>query len=70
MARQKGRVGSSRVTEKKALVAQMQKKKYLNVVGPIENIEVLEGWAKFTDKHTIEVNGKTYQAKKWSDSHI
>jgi len=53
------------IKQKKTLVAQMQKKKYLDVVGPIDNIEVLEGWAKFIDKHTIEVNGKTYQAKKF-----
>lgn len=53
------------IQQKKELVAALQKKKYLDVVGGIENINILEGWAKFVDPHTIEVDGKRYKGMKF-----
>ncbi|MFH6983327.1 mercury(II) reductase [Marinoscillum luteum] len=53
------------IQQKKELVAALQKKKYLDVVGDLENITILEGWAKFVDANTIEVDGKQYKGMKF-----
>jgi mercuric reductase len=53
------------IRQKKDLVAALQKKKYLDVVGKLETVEVLEGWARFVDSHTIEVDGKQYKGMKF-----
>jgi len=53
------------IQQKKELVATLQKKKYLDVVGKLDTVEVLEGWAKFVDPKTIEVNGKQYKGMKF-----
>jgi mercuric reductase len=53
------------IKEKKELVSALQKKKYLDVVGKLETVKVLEGWAKFIDPKTIEVNGKEYKGLKF-----
>ncbi len=53
------------IQQKKELVAALQKKKYLDVVGNLENITILEGWARFLDAHTIEVDGKQYKGMKF-----
>ncbi|WP_339790949.1 mercury(II) reductase [uncultured Imperialibacter sp.] len=53
------------IQQKKELVSALQKKKYLDVVDGLENITILEGWAKFVDPHTIEVNGKQYKGMKF-----
>lgn len=53
------------IQQKKELVAALQKKKYLGVVGDLDNITILEGWARFVDAHTIEVDGKPYKGMKY-----
>ncbi len=53
------------IQQKKELIAALQKKKYLDVVGKLDTVEVLEGWAKFVDPKTIEVDGKQYKGMKF-----
>jgi mercuric reductase len=53
------------IRQKKELVAVLQKKKYLDVVNKLDSVEVLEGWAKFVDANTIEVDGKEYKGMKF-----
>jgi mercuric reductase len=53
------------IQQKKELVATLQKKKYLDVVSNLDTVEVLEGWAKFVDANTIEVDGKQYKGMKF-----
>ncbi|MCJ8166031.1 mercury(II) reductase [Pontibacter sp. E15-1] len=53
------------IRQKKELVAALQKKKYVDVVNQLDTVEVLEGWARFVDAHTIEVNGKQYKGMKF-----
>lgn len=53
------------IQQKKELVAALQKKKYLDVVGGLEEVTILEGWAKFVDAHTIDVGGKQYKGMKF-----
>jgi len=53
------------IQQKKELVAALQKKKYLDVVGKLDNVQLLEGWAKFIDPKTIEVEGKQYKGLKF-----
>ena len=53
------------IRQKKELVATLQKKKYLDVVNKLDTVEVLEGWARFVDANTIEVNGKHYKGVKF-----
>ena len=53
------------IQDKKKMVATLQEKKYMDVVGDFENLTLLKGWAKFLDKKTIEVAGKNYKALKF-----
>jgi mercuric reductase len=54
------------IQQKKKLVAEMQSKKYLDVVGKLEYVKVIEGWAKFIDDHTVSVNDEQeYKAMKF-----
>ncbi len=54
------------IKDKKQLVATLQQKKYLDVVGDFENLKMIEGWAEFLDNKTILVNGKDkYTALKF-----
>lgn len=53
------------ITQKKELVASLQKKKYQDVVNQLEGVDVLKGWARFLDNQSIEVNGKVYTAIKF-----
>ncbi|MET3115319.1 mercuric reductase [Pedobacter sp. CG_S7] len=54
------------IRNKKKLVADLQQKKYMDVVSDFENLTMLQGWAEFTDKNTILVNGKNkYKALKF-----
>jgi mercuric reductase len=53
------------IRQKKELIAALQKKKYLDVVGRLDTVEVLNGWAKFVAPKTIEVNGKQYKGLKF-----
>ena len=46
------------IKDKKNLVATLQQKKYMEVVGEFENLQMVEGWAEFIDNRTILVNGK------------
>ena len=46
------------IKDKKNLVATVQQKKYMEVVGEFENLQMVEGWAEFIDNRTILVNGK------------
>ena len=43
---------------KKQLVATLQQKKYMDVVGDFNSLKMVEGWAEFEDEKTILVNGK------------
>ncbi len=53
------------IRQKKALVAQLQKKKYLDIVDGLNNVTIVEGWAKFTSEKTIDVSGESYTALKF-----
>ncbi|MEX2336712.1 MAG: mercury(II) reductase [Fulvivirga sp.] len=53
------------IQQKKELVATLQKKKYLDVVSNLDTVEVLEGWARFVDASTIEVDGNQYKGVKF-----
>ncbi len=53
------------IKDKKELVATLQQQKYMDVVSDFKNLTMLEGWAKFKDNKTIEVNGKEYKALKF-----
>lgn len=54
------------IKDKKQLVATLQQKKYMDVVGDFENLKMIEGWAEFLDNKTILVNGKDkYTALKF-----
>ena len=44
------------IRDKKALVATLQQKKYLDVVSDFPNLTIVEGWAEFLDEKTIRVN--------------
>lgn len=46
------------IRDKKALVATLQQKKYLDVVSDFTHLTMLEGWAEFVDEKTIRVNGE------------
>ena len=51
------------IKDKKALVAELQQQKYMDVVSDYKNLTMLKGWAKFVDTNTILVDGKdTYSA--------
>jgi len=58
---------------KKKLVAALQQKKYMNVVGGYENLKMVEGWAEFVDEKTIKVapfpkggaGGRLYKGMKF-----
>jgi mercuric reductase len=54
------------IQQKKELVAEMQAKKYVDVVGKLEHVTVIEGWAKFINDHTVRVNDEQdYKAMKF-----
>jgi mercuric reductase len=46
------------IQQKKELVAELQQKKYIDILQTLENVKVLEGIAEFVDEKTILVNGK------------
>lgn len=46
------------IRDKKALVATLQQKKYLDVVSDFTHLTMLEGWAEFVDEKTIRINGE------------
>jgi mercuric reductase len=47
------------------LVAQLRKEKYVEVLEGLENVEFIEGRAKFLSENEIEVNGKRFRAQKF-----
>jgi len=54
------------IQDKKALVATLQQKKYMDVVGGFKHLKMVQGWAEFVDEKTILVNGKDrYTALKF-----
>ncbi|MCH8233471.1 MAG: mercury(II) reductase [Bacteroidetes bacterium] len=53
------------IQQKKALVGELQKKKYLDIVGDLSNVKVVVGWAKFTSEKTIIVGDETYTGLKF-----
>lgn len=54
------------IRQKKELVAQMQKKKYKDIAGTLDNLKIIEGIAKFTDDKTISINeNETYTGSKF-----
>lgn len=54
------------IRQKKELIAEMQQKKYLDVVKGFKNLTIIEGKAKFVDEKTISVNGSDeYTAKNF-----
>ncbi len=52
------------IRDKKALVQDLQQKKYLDVVADFGRLKMLTGWAEFVDAYTIEVEGLKYRADK------
>jgi len=54
------------IRDEKELVSVLQQKKYLDVVGDFQSLQMIEGWAEFLDTKTIIVNGKDkYTALKF-----
>jgi len=54
------------IRDKKALVATLQQKKYLDVVSDFQNLTMINGWAKFLDEKTVQVDGdQKYTATKF-----
>lgn len=57
---------SSLIKGKNQLVANLQQKKYMDVVQNFENFKLVKGMAEFLDENTILVNGKDkYRAMKF-----
>ncbi len=53
------------IQQKKRLVAELQQKKYIDLLDDLEMVRVIEGMATFSDEKTILVNGKDeYTAEK------
>ncbi|MCF6182855.1 mercury(II) reductase [Lutibacter sp.] len=54
------------IKDKKELVATLQQHKYMDVVSDFKSLTMIKGWAKFVDKKTIIIDGKsTYTAIKF-----
>lgn len=53
------------VEDEKRLVEHLRKEKYEKVLKSLENVNVIEGQARFTAKDAIEVNGETFSAEKY-----
>ncbi len=54
------------IRQKKELVAELQQKKYINILQTLENVKVLDGIAEFVNENTIRVNAKEeYSAIKF-----
>ena len=53
------------IQQKKELVAEMQKKKYLNIVDGLEQLKMEKGFAGFVNANTIRVNEMEYTAEKF-----
>ncbi len=51
------------IRQKRDLVADLRQKKYLDVIGDDQNIQIIEGRGKLLDKNSVEVNGETKTAK-------
>lgn len=52
------------IQQKNRLVAEMQRKKYLDLLKDLEFVHVLEGFAEFEDSNTIRVQAEQYRAIK------
>lgn len=48
------------IQQKKQLVAEMQQKKYVDIIKTLGQVQVINGFAEFTDEKTILVNGKKH----------
>ncbi|RMG40844.1 MAG: mercury(II) reductase, partial [Methanobacteriota archaeon] len=46
------------IHQKRELVGELQKEKYINVIKDMNNFEYIDGWARFLDEFTVEVNGR------------
>jgi len=46
------------ITQKKEMVQQLQKEKYIAVVKDLPDFKLIEGWAKIISKNQVEVNGQ------------
>ena len=54
------------IKDKKKLVAALQQKKYMDIVGDFQHLTMTRGWAEFLDEKTILVDGKEkYTALKF-----
>lgn len=47
------------------LVARLRQEKYERVLGELENVTAIEGWAKFISKNEIQVDDKTFFSEKF-----
>jgi len=47
------------------LVSELREKKYIDVIKDKKEITRLNGWARFIDRHTIEVDGHRYQSDRF-----
>lgn len=52
------------IQQKNKLVADMQQRKYLDLLKELEFVQVLEGFAEFEDANIIRVHGEKYRAIK------
>jgi len=46
------------IEQKRQLVAELRQAKYVDVVGDLEQVRIVEGRAQFVDPRTVEVNGE------------
>jgi len=56
---------SQAIEKELALVAELRKEKYENVLKSLKNVEFIEGKAKFVSENEIEVLGRRFQAEKF-----
>lgn len=52
------------IKQKTALVNDMQKHKYMDLLPGLTHLKVIEGKAKFIEKNIVEVNGELYEGSK------
>ena len=52
------------IKQKTSLVADMQQRKYMDLLPGLSNLKIVEGKAKFVEKNIVEVNGEIYEGSK------
>ncbi len=53
------------IEEKNEIVESLRREKYENLIDEMENVDLIEGRARFISETTVKVNGKIYESKKF-----